>query len=101
MSGNCSDYGFYKPSPSRQWALGTSVRAEYVMPFFAINAGIGYNFLAGTDDQRGLYQTLTLKVAVSRLVYLNIGYSLQRFKDPNHLMLGIGFRFHDKSPRLR
>ena len=70
------------------------------MPYFSINAGIGYNFLSGSSDQRSLYQILALKMAITRSAYIHIGYCLRDFKDPNYLMLGIGFRLHNLAPRL-
>ena len=42
-----------------------------------------------------------LKVAVSRSSYVHIGYSLRDFHMPNFLMLGVGYRFNNKYPRLR
>ena len=37
---------------------------------------------------------LALKVAMSREVFLHVGYNLQEFRTPNYLMLGVGFRFN-------
>jgi hypothetical protein len=82
-----------KPNFGKQFSVGLSARAEYVMPFFTIAAGFGHNFIYSTGDVRGFYQTLALKVRLSELLYLNIGYNLKDFKTPNHLMLGIGCRF--------
>ena len=68
------------------------------MPFFSINLGIGNNFLYAKGDMKGFYQMLTLKIAVTRFAYLNVGYSLHDFQTPNSLMLGIGLRLNNKSP---
>jgi hypothetical protein len=91
---------FIRPSASKQLALGLSGRLEYVMPYFTINAGMGYNVL-GKGDLRGWYQVLALKIAMPRNTFLHIGYNLQNFKTPNYLMLGLGIRLHDKSPKVR
>jgi hypothetical protein len=73
---------------------GLSVRAEYVMPYFTINFGIGHNLInAGSAHFRGFYEILALKAALSPKVFLHIGYSLYSFQYPNNLMLGIGYRF--------
>ena len=48
------------------------------------------------DDLNMFYQLLTLKIALSRAVFLHVGYRLQDFNEPNFLMLGIGFRFNGK-----
>lgn len=32
---------------------------------------------------------------------LHIGYNLQDFQTPNYLMLGLGFRFNNKYPKVR
>ncbi len=90
-------YTFYDAPFRKQVTLGLSVRAEYVMPFFSINIGIGNNFIYSRGDMRGFYQTLALKIALTRFSYLNIGYSLHDFQIPNSLMLGIGFRFNNKN----
>ena len=73
-------------------ALGLSARAEFVMPYFTINFGIGHNFVnAHTEDMKGFYEILALKIKLMRQAYLHIGYSLYDFYYPNNLMLGIGF----------
>lgn len=91
---------FLKPDIQHQLALGLSGRAEYVMPYFTIGIGMGANVI-GRGDLRGFYQILALKIDVTRSSFLHIGYNLQNFKTPNYLMLGLGFRFHNKYPRIR
>ena len=81
----------YAPSADRQIMVGVSARAEFVMPYFIINAGIGHS-IYGKGDMNAFYQILALKVNMTRRAYLHIGYSLHDFKLPNHLMLGIGYR---------
>lgn len=99
LFGNHSEPGFIRPCAAQQLSLGMSVRGEYVMPFFSINAGIGYNFI-GNRDQRGLYQILALKIDITRNVFVHLGYNLHNFHDPNYLMLGMGFRFGNRFPEL-
>lgn len=89
---------FYKPPLNKQLALGLSGRAEYVMPYFTINVGLGVNVLHGGGDLKSFYQTLALKVEMTRSSFLHIGYNLQNFHTPNFLMLGIGYRFNNKYP---
>ena len=86
---------FKRPVFSKQIALGVSGRAEYVMPYFSINAGFGVNLLHRGGDMKGVYQVLALKVDVTRNMFLHIGYNLKEFKYPNYLMLGIGIRLHN------
>ena len=82
------------PAWYRQTTAGLSVRAEYVMPYFTINFGIGHNLLnAGSSQFKGFYEILALKAALSPKVFLHIGYSLYSFQYPNNLMLGVGYRF--------
>jgi hypothetical protein len=82
------------PSWYRQVTAGLSVRAEYVMPYFTINFGIGHNFInASSTHFNGFYEILALKAALSPKVFLHIGYSLYSFQYPNNLMLGVGYRF--------
>ena len=90
-----SERRFLVPGIQHQLALGLSGRAEYVMPFFTINVGLGTNVL------RGLYQVFALKIDVTRSSFLHIGYNLQNFQTPNYLMLGLGFRFNNKYPKVR
>lgn len=91
-------YTFYKPSLNKQLALGLSGRAEYVMPFLTVGLGLGANIVHGGGDLKGFYQTLALKIELTRSSFLHIGYSLKDFHDPNFLMLGIGYRFHNQYP---
>lgn len=86
---------FYRPSFFHQVSGGLSARGELVMPIFSINAGLGYNLL-GNSDSKNFYQVLALKVHVTRSFFLHIGYQLNSFKNPNNLMIGVGYRFHDK-----
>lgn len=83
---------FYRPSFHKNLIGGLSAKAEFVMPVFTIAAGVGYNFV-GPDDDRSIYQTLTLKTYLTERLYLNVGYQLHEFKTPNNLMLGLGYRF--------
>lgn len=85
--------GLYVIHPAwyRKVALGLSARAEFVMPYFTINLGIGHNLVnTHTMDMEGFYELLALKVGLARKAYLHIGYSIYDFYYPNNLMLGIG-----------
>lgn len=90
------DLKFHRPPFREQFAAGLSFRAELVMPIFSISAGIGRNLICSGEDTQGFYQILALKTYVTRHLFLHVGYQLSKFKDPNNLMLGIGYRFHDK-----
>ena len=84
---------FYRPPFREQFAVGLSARAELEMPIFSVNVGIGYNVVGYGDDMKGCYQVLALKAFVTRHIFLHAGYQLSNFKDPNNLMLGLGYRF--------
>ena len=84
---------FYRPPLKEQLAAGLSLRAELVMPIFSINIGIGRNIICKGKDTDIFYQTLTLKTYLWRNGYLNIGYQLNAFHEPNNLMLGMGYSF--------
>ena len=90
------DLKFHRPPFRKQFAVGLSLRAELVMPVFSINVGVGRNLIYSGDDMEGFYQILALKTYVTRHLFLHVGYQLSKFKDPNNLMLGLGYRFHDK-----
>lgn len=95
-SNNQDEHRFYRPPFKEQLAIGLSVRGELVMPIFTINLGIGYNVYHKCSDTQGMYQILALKTSLTRNLFLHVGYQLSKFKDPNNLMLGIGYRFHNK-----
>ncbi len=82
---------FRRPPFGKQISAGLSAHAELIMPIFALNAGIGYDFITPKGD-KSFYQSLTLKTFVTRKVFLNVGYRLGNFKDPQNLMLGLGVR---------
>lgn len=84
---------FRRPEFFRQISAGLSARAEMTMPIFSVNVGFGRNLL-GPADSRKFYQLLALKTFVSEHLFLYTGYQLSNFKDPNNLMLGIGYRFN-------
>ncbi len=85
---------FYRPPFREQFAVGLSMRAEAVMPVFSINIGIGRNVVCKGKDTDHFYQILALKAHVTRSLFLHVGYQLYKFKDPNNLMVGIGYRFN-------
>lgn len=86
---------FRRPGFFHQVSAGLSARGELVMPIFSINAGMGYNII-GNSDSRNFYQVLALKVNVWQHLFLHIGYQLNSFRNPNNLMIGLGYRFHDR-----
>ena len=86
---------FYRPSLSEQIGVGLSMRGEFVMPIFSINFGIGHNVVY-KGSLNGLYQILALKTNINRNLYLHIGYQLSKFKNPKNLMIGFGYRLHNK-----
>lgn len=87
---------FYRPPLKEQIGAGLSVRGEYVMPFFSINAGIGHNVYWKGNDLKGFYQILALKFSLGPHWFLHTGYQLHDFHMPNNLMLGIGYRINHK-----
>lgn len=90
------DVKFFRPPFIEQFSLGLSARAEVVMPIFSINFGIGKNFVCRGADTNSFYQTFVLKTSITENVFLHVGYQLYKFKDPNNLMIGIGYRFNAK-----
>lgn len=84
------------PSAHRQMALGLSARAEFIMPYFTINFGMGNNIIGAKGDLKQWYQLLALKLGVTRHTFIHIGYCLHNFRNPNNLMLGIGYHFNYK-----
>lgn len=90
---NGTEEDIHIPAWYKQVSAGLSARAEFVMPYFTINFGIGHNFLnASAFDFKGFYEVLALKIAMTQKMFLHIGYSLYDFYYPNNLMLGIGYR---------
>lgn len=85
------DVKFTRPSFGEQVSLGISAHAELTMPIFTVDAGLGYDMLKPKGEGR-FFQSLTLKTFLTENFYLNVGYRLGRFRDPQNLMLGIGMR---------
>ncbi|MCC8071587.1 MAG: hypothetical protein LIO90_07280 [Bacteroidales bacterium] len=84
---------FFKQSFRDRFYAGLSARAELSLPIFAINVGIGHNLLYHGGDARGWYQTLNLKTFLTRHLFIHTGYRLSRFRHPQNLLLGLGYRF--------
>lgn len=87
------DIKFARPPFGKQLGVGVSAHAELTMPIFAVNAGLGYDIVNPQGNKR-FYQSLTLKTFIARNVYLNVGYRLGNFNDPQNLMLGVGVRLY-------
>ncbi|MDE6684610.1 MAG: acyloxyacyl hydrolase [Duncaniella sp.] len=85
------DIMFKRPPFGKQLSMGLSAHAELTMPIFSVNAGLGYDFINPKGEKR-FYQSLTLKTFVTDRLFLNVGYRLGSFKDPQNLMLGVGVR---------
>lgn len=85
------DTKFYRPPFGKQISVGLSAHAQLTAPIFTIDAGIGFDMLKPEGDKR-FYQSLTLKTFLTDWLYLNVGYRLGNFKDPQNLMLGFGVR---------
>ena len=94
-----SDVKFHRPPFREQFAVGVSARAEIVMPVFSINVGVGRNILCMGSDTDSFYQVFVLKTNVTRNLFIHIGYQLFKFKNPNNLMLGLGWRFNARGHR--
>lgn len=82
---------FERPPFGKQLSVGVSAHAELTMPIFSVNAGLGYDFVNPKGEKR-FYQSLTLKTFMTKNLFLNVGYRLGDFKDPQNLMLGLGLR---------
>lgn len=82
---------FLRPPFGKQISLGLSAHAELTMPIFSINVGLGYDVINPKGD-KAFYQSLTLKTFITESIYINTGYRLGHFKDPQNLMLGFGIR---------
>lgn len=91
---------FGTPPLRKQLSLGVSARGEWVMPYFTVGIGFGANILHGGGDLQSFYQILALKIDMTRDTFLHVGYNLKDFHEPNYLMLGIGYRFNNRRPRL-
>lgn len=92
------DIRFYRPPVGGQICVGLAARAELVMPYFSINAGIGVNVF-GPFETHGTYEAFNLKTYLTPGLYINVGYQLLNFHTQNNLMLGIGYTFHGNRRR--
>jgi hypothetical protein len=87
---------FYRPPFKERIGAGLSLRGEFVMPIFSINFGIGHNIIYHGEDWSGFYEILALKTDITRNLFLHVGYQLSDFHNPRNLMIGFGYRFHNK-----
>ena len=85
------DIKFKRPPFGKQLSVGVSAHAELTMPIFSVNVGMGYDIVNPKGD-KAFFQSLTLKTFITKRIYLNTGYRLGNFKDPQNLMLGVGIR---------
>lgn len=83
---------FYRPPFDEQYSIGLSARVEFVMPIFSINFGTGHNIVYKGADLDGLYQIIALKTHITRRLYIHTGYQFRKFKYPDHLVIGLGWR---------
>ena len=90
---------FHKPPFEEQFATGISLRGEVTMPIFSINVGLGRIIICKGKDTDDYYQLFVLKGHVTSSLFLQVGYQLYRFKDPNNLMLGMGYRFNNRKQK--
>ena len=92
IEGSYDEYiKFNRPPFDRQISVGVSAAAELTMPIFSVNVGLGFNLINPKGEKR-FYQSLTLKTFLTRRFYLNVGYRLGSFSQPQNLMLGVGMR---------
>lgn len=84
---------FFRPPLKEQLSLGISARAELVMPIFSVQFGVGHNIIYKGNDLDGLYQIIALKTHINRRLYLHTGYQFRDFRNPDNLLLGLGWRF--------
>lgn len=82
---------FERPPFGKRLSAGLSAHAELTMPIFAVNVGLGYDFI-NPKGNKAFYQSLTLKTFITKNVYINTGYRLGKFEYPQNLMLGAGIR---------
>lgn len=87
------DIKFYRQPFNKRFSVGLSLHAELTMPIFSINVGLGRNVIANGRDTEIFYQTLALKAYIFKGAYLQAGYQLRDFHEPNNLMLGVGYTF--------
>lgn len=87
------------PPKEKQISLGLAGRIDYVMPYFTISSGLGYDVIHSGSSTKRFYQKITLKISIYKGSFINIGYRLQNFQHPNFLMIGVGYLFkRDKYP---
>lgn len=87
------DIKFFRQPFKDRFSAGLSLHAELTMPIFSVNVGIGRNVIASGRDTRIFYQTLALKAYIIQGIFLQAGYQLRDFHNPNNLMLGLGYTF--------
>lgn len=73
-----------------QVSVGLQARAELTMPILRASAGFGHHVVGGMNS---FYETLAMKVDLSKHFFINIGYIIYNYNYTNNLMLGLGIRY--------
>ncbi|MDE6339348.1 MAG: acyloxyacyl hydrolase [Muribaculaceae bacterium] len=92
VGGYYDEMKFAKVPFFKRCSVGLGGVAEFTMPIFTVGAGIGVDLISPVGDKR-FYQLLYIKAFMTKHLYLNAGYRLGDFKEPQNLMLGLGVRF--------
>lgn len=84
-----------RPAFSKQLFVGLAAKADFVMPYFTVSASLGYDVVHHETNYKAFYQIFALKINATKDIFINVGYRLSSFKNPNFLMLGFGFRINN------
>lgn len=86
---------FEKAPFKDQLFMGLAGRVDYILPIFTLSGDIGYNLIHAGANSNRFFQTIAVKMNITKGIFVNVGYRVSNFKNPNFLMLGVGYRFND------
>lgn len=88
------DLKFFLPTIYRTVFHGTIRQSRSRYAYILNKLGNRKKFHMPWKGYQFFYQNFVLKTDITRNVFLHVGYQLYKFKNPNNLMLGIGYRFN-------
>lgn len=84
---------------ANRFALGLSLRGDFVMPKYTVSAQVGYNVVHNNKYDRRFYQSISVKVPFWRGLYGSFYVRSKNVSRSQYLLFGMGYFFEHKSTK--